>query len=90
MDLRTQLITVADQYAVLTERGRKRVSTLALGQGNRLDDFANGSLSPTVKTFERAMLWFSRHWPKGEPWPKGVVRPRDIPSSPSKETAGAA
>jgi hypothetical protein len=76
MDLRTQLITVADEYAVLTQRGRKRVSTLALGQGNRLDDFASGDLSPTVRTFERAMLWFSENWPDGKPWPKGIVRPK--------------
>lgn len=76
MDLRTQLITVADEYATLTKRGRKRVSTLALGQGNRLDDFAAGKLSPTVRTYERAMCWFSDNWPKGGAWPKGVQRPK--------------
>lgn len=76
MDLKTQLITVADTYGQLTERGRKRVSTLALNQGNRLDDFAKGTLSPTVRVFERAMLWFSENWPSGKPWPKGIDRPK--------------
>lgn len=76
MDLKTQLITVADAYGQLTERGRKRVSTLALSQGNRLDDFAAGTLSPTVRVFERSMLWFSDNWPAGKPWPKGIERPK--------------
>ena len=76
MDLKTQLITVADAYGQLTERGRKRVSTLALNQGNRLDDFAVGRLSPTVRVLERAMLWFSENWPAGKPWPKGIDRPK--------------
>lgn len=75
MDLRTQLVTVADAYGLLTGRGRKRVSTMALKQGNRLDEFASGLRSPTVEVLERAMAWFSENWPKGEPWPEGVARP---------------
>lgn len=75
MDLRTQLITVADTYGHLTGRGRKRVSTLALKQGNRLDAYAEGTLSPTVTVLERAMQWFSDNWPEGHPWPDGISRP---------------
>ena len=75
MDLRTQLVTVADTYGLLTGRGRKRVSTMALKQGNRLDEFATGQRSPTVEVLERAMAWFSANWPDGEPWPEGVGRP---------------
>ena len=75
MDLRTQLVTVADAFGEHTGRGRKRVSTLAFNQGNRLDAFASGRLSPTVRSFERAMRWFSVNWPADKPWPKGVDRP---------------
>lgn len=75
MDLRTQLVTVADLFGQHTGRGRKRVSTLAFNQGNRLDAFAAGELSPTIRSFERAMLWFSVNWPVEKPWPKGVGRP---------------
>jgi len=75
MDLRTQLVTVADAFGEHTGRGRKRVSTLAFNQGNRIDDFASGNLSPTVRSFERAMLWFSVNWPAGAAWPMGIDRP---------------
>lgn len=76
MDLRTQLVTVADTYGMLTGRGRKRVSTMALKQGNRLDDYASGVRSPTVEVLERAMGWFSENWPSGHEWPAGIERPR--------------
>ena len=75
MDLRTQLVTVADAFGEHTGRGRKRVSTLAFNQGNRLDAFAAGELSPTVRVFERAMLWFSINWPAEKPWPAEIDRP---------------
>jgi hypothetical protein len=84
MDLRAQLIVVADVFGRHTGRGRKRVSTLVLKQGNRLDEFAAGRLSPTVRVFERAMLWFSEHWPDGVEWPSGVTRPEA-----AKESADA-
>lgn len=83
MDLRTQLVTVADAFGEHTGRGRKRVSTLAFNQGGRLDAFADGVLSPTVRVFERAMLWFSTNWPADKPWPAGI----DRPSSDAKRAA---
>ena len=78
MDLRTQLVTVADDFGARTGRGRKRVSTMVLKQGNRIDAYASGQLSPTVRSYELAMLWFSDHWPPGESWPKGVDRPQRV------------
>jgi hypothetical protein len=78
MDLRTQLITVADVFGRHTGRGRKRVSTIVLNQGNRLDEFASGRLSPTVRVFERAMLWFSANWPAEANWPADIARPSAV------------
>lgn len=75
MDLKAQLLLIAAKYGELTGRGQHRVSTLALNQGMRLSAYASGKLSPSVKTFERAMVWFSTNWPPEDEWPFGIHRP---------------
>lgn len=74
MVLREQIVVVADVFAGARGIGRKRVSTLALNRGSKLDDIASGGDLATG-TFERAMLWFSENWPAGAEWPAGVPRP---------------
>ncbi|WP_234896401.1 hypothetical protein [Sinorhizobium meliloti] len=74
MNLRQQIITVADTFAEARGIGRKRVSTLVLNRGSKLDDIATGGDLATG-TFERAMLWLSENWPEGAEWPSGVPRP---------------
>lgn len=77
MMLREQIIVVADRYAEAARIGRKRVSTIVLNRGSKLDDIAEGG-DLTTGTFERAMLWFSAHWPDGVNWPSDVPRPIPI------------
>lgn len=92
MNLTAQLLRVADVYGELTNRSRARVSTMVLNQGRRLDRYAEGSLSPSVKVLERAMAWFSANWPEGAVWPEGVERPRPAVASaalPSNEAVEA-
>ncbi|TWA19800.1 hypothetical protein FB004_112165 [Sinorhizobium medicae] len=74
MNLRQQIIAVADTFAQARGIGRKRVSTLVLNRGSKLDDIAAGGDLATG-TFERAMLWLSENWPEGAEWPAGVPRP---------------
>lgn len=74
MKLRDQIIVVADTYADALGIGRKRVSTIVLNRGSKLDDIANGGDLATG-TFEKAMLWFSDSWPEGAEWPASVPRP---------------
>jgi hypothetical protein len=74
MMLREQIIVVADLYASAAGIGRKRMSTIVFNRGAKLDDIASGGDLATG-TFERAMLWFSIHWPEGADWPEGVPRP---------------
>ncbi|WP_414146115.1 hypothetical protein [Acetobacter indonesiensis] len=31
--------------------------------------------SITIKSFERAMTWFSDNWPENQPWPDAIERP---------------
>lgn len=55
--------------------GRQRVSTIVLQRGATLQRIADGEADVTTGTFERAMQWFSDHWPKGADWPADVPRP---------------
>ncbi|WP_313194628.1 hypothetical protein [Shinella zoogloeoides] len=72
--MREQIITVSDFYGRLTGVGRKRVSTIVLNRGSKLDGIvAGGDLN--TGTFERAMQWFSDNWPEGADWPDDVPRP---------------
>ncbi|MER2535513.1 MAG: hypothetical protein ABTQ31_10170 [Rhizobiaceae bacterium] len=74
MQLKEQLLLVADRFAEASGIGRKRVSTIVLNGGAKLDAIAAGR-DLTTGSFERAMLWFSANWPEGLDWPAGVPRP---------------
>lgn len=68
------LLDVADVYCAAVQRSRARVSTLVFGSGDRLDGIAGGK-DLTTRSFERALQWFSDHWPEGTDWPEQVDRP---------------
>ncbi|WEO73208.1 hypothetical protein [Agrobacterium vitis] len=72
--MREQILLVADVYGAQRGISRKRVSTLVLNRGSKLDDIAGGCDILTA-IFERAMEWFSANWPEGAHWPDEVVRP---------------
>lgn len=74
MNMRQQIVAVADRYAELSEIGRKRVSFILLNRGSKLDHIAEGA-DLNTGTFERAMQWLSDHWPEGADWPDGIQRP---------------
>ncbi|MCQ0987526.1 hypothetical protein [Jiella marina] len=65
---------VADAFCEATGRKRGGVSKAILNRGARLDEIAAGA-DIGVRSYERAILWFSEHWPDDLPWPEGVTRP---------------
>lgn len=73
--LKQQLLKVSDGYATAVGLSRARVSTIVLNRGATLDAIAGGTADVTTGTFERAMAWFSAHWPAGAAWPEGIERP---------------
>lgn len=79
MTLREQILVVADTFAAASGIGRKRVSTLVMKGGGKLDAIADGG-DLTTGSFERAMAWFSLNWPAGAVWPEGVARPEKFPA----------
>jgi hypothetical protein len=78
MNLREQLLLTSARYGEASKIGRKRVSTLVLNRGSKLDDIAEGGDLATG-TFERAMQWFSDNWPADAVWPADVPRPAPVP-----------
>lgn len=74
MDHREKLLVLVDGYCGHTHRSEARVSTVVLNGGHRIKSIRGGG-SFTVATYERAMAWFSDHWPAGLAWPEGVERP---------------
>lgn len=79
-NLRDQLLTVSDAYGAARGISRSRVSTIVFNAGLALDRVASGR-DLTTRKFERALQWFSDHWPQGTRWPKGVSRPAISPRS---------
>ena len=74
MNMRLKILKISDAYCAASGRGRKRVSTIVLGRGSKIDDIANGA-DLTTKSYEWAMQWFSDNWPEGVDWPSDIPRP---------------
>lgn len=74
MKLRDQLILVFETYCRATGRSEARVSTQVLSGGKRILQIKDGGDIGTIG-FERAMQWFSNHWPDNAKWPEDIDRP---------------
>ncbi|KGE82705.1 hypothetical protein LW14_09405 [Rhizobium sp. H41] len=74
MTLRDQLILVFQTYCRATGRSEARVSTQVLSGGKRIIQIRDGGDIGTIG-FERAMRWFSNHWPTDVVWPSEIHRP---------------
>lgn len=79
--LKEKLLHVAYLYASEIKTKRRDgglslsgISTRVFGDGKTFARIeAGGDL--TTGSFERAMRWFSEHWPEGAEWPVDVARP---------------
>ncbi len=74
MTLRDQLILVFETYCRATGRSEARISTQVLSGGKRILQIRDGGDIGTIG-FERAMQWFSDHWPDDVVWPDEIQRP---------------
>jgi len=83
MDFTSQLLTLAERYRAATEAPVGRVSLHALGDRRLLPGLIDGALTVTLRRADRALQWFSDHWPASAAWPEGVPRPSSsLPSVP--------
>ncbi|HEV7284032.1 MAG TPA: hypothetical protein VGN75_04175 [Kaistia sp.] len=74
MRLLEQLTSVMMTYSNATGLSLARISTLVFNHGAKFELLQKGS-DINTRSFERAMLWFSAHWPDDQAWPEGVARP---------------
>ncbi len=74
MDHQQTLLSLFDRYCAATGLSEARVSTLVLNGGWRAEKIRRGA-SFTVRTYERALAWFSANWPEKTEWPAEVERP---------------
>jgi hypothetical protein len=80
MDWRNDLLTLSDGYRAAKGLSESRIASLVGGTGiffRRIR--AGGDCSATV--YQRALRWFSEHWPDGTDWPSGVIRPSPLNAS---------
>ena len=75
MTHRDKLLALLDRYCAATGRSEARVATLIQNAGHFFLSVRSGA-GFTVRTYERALHWFSQNWPEGAEWPTGVERPR--------------
>lgn len=75
MNMRAQLLFLAERYSVATNRSWSRVSTVVFNDGKKLRLIAGGG-DLTTRSWENAVAWFSANWPEDCEWPSAVPRPR--------------
>lgn len=87
-----QLLALANEYARAEGVPLPTVSSRVFDDGKKLSAIQAGS-DIQVRRLERAVNWFSDHWPDKATWPSIVPRPNSIspsqtPSSPSNAPQG--
>jgi hypothetical protein len=73
-ELKRALSDVSSEFVRATGRKPSGVWASAVKDGRFMERLDRGE-GFTVKTFDRALRWFSDHWPNNAKWPKHVPRP---------------
>lgn len=68
------LLTLARTYGAAVGIEQATVSSRVFDDGKKLGAIEQGS-DIQVRRLERALQWFSDHWPEGIDWPAGIERP---------------
>lgn len=81
------LIRLGRAYGRFRGLALSTVGRLAGGQGAFFQRVAAGRV--TIRRLERAVQWFSDHWPAELAWPEDLLRPAPQPGSPAAVAAEA-
>lgn len=74
--MRHNLFAIAQTYATAKNQAMTTVSKNIHGNQNFLQQYLQGEVAPTVKTYFTMVNRFRSRWPKGAPWPKTVAIPK--------------
>lgn len=69
-----QLLSVARRYGEVEDIPLSTVSSRVFNDGKKIRALEDGA-DITAGRLERALLWFSEHWPDDSEWPADVPRP---------------
>lgn len=75
--LSAHLLALADAYLVATGASSATISERAGGDWQFFDKIRDGRLNWRIRTYDRAVEWFSANWPPGIAWPDTVPRPSE-------------
>lgn len=75
MDLKSDLLAIADRYCDATGMSKARLATILANDGKFFDRIEAGG-GFTVRRFEDSMRWLSDHWPSEISWPSDIPRPK--------------
>jgi hypothetical protein len=73
-ELKEILAALGGEFSRVSGRKPSGVWALAAKDARFMERIESGQTF-TVKTFDRAVQWFSDNWPDGAAWPEGVARP---------------
>lgn len=68
------LITLSDSFSRHSGRSPATISNWIVGHARLFSRLQQGK-GTTIRTYERALKWFSDHWPDDLPWPSDIPRP---------------
>jgi hypothetical protein len=74
------LLTLARLYGEVVGIEQSTVSSRVFDDGKKLGAIEQGS-DIQVRRLERAVQWFSDHWPADQEWPAGIARPAPTPTA---------
>lgn len=75
MTFTDRLICVSRAYASALGLSLKTTSSRAFDESKLLDLLVTGTATVTLSRADRAIQWFSDHWPDDAAWPDGIDRP---------------
>lgn len=73
--LRTHLATLAKAFEAATGVTPASVGQSALKDNTFFPRVLDEGAGFTIKTFDRVVEWFAKHWPADLAWPDGIERP---------------
>lgn len=87
--MRSDIITLASRY--IETCGRQvsidRISTVVFGSGTKMRRMIAGTSEVMADVGERAIQWFSDHWPDAAEWPADIPRPAPTNPTHTEEAA---
>lgn len=86
--LTDQLLAVATAYCEAEGIALSTASGRSFDESKLLVNLAARLSSPTLRRADRALQWFSDHWPDSAVWPESVPRPASsLPSVPERRAS---